>query len=92
MAEPLKLFFDGALVRKLGGMLRAAEPGFDEKRFVAAASSGLGARERMDRGRHIAAAMARFLPTDFAAAADVLVRSLGAELERTEDKAMAPFL
>jgi 3-methyladenine DNA glycosylase AlkC len=92
MADALKTFFDGRAVRRIAAMLHAADPGFPVARFVAEASRGLEDLELLDRGRHIAAAMARALPDDFEQAAEVIVRSLGSSLAAGEGNGMAPFL
>lgn len=73
-------------------MITTADPDFPADRFVARALEGYEALELLDRGRKIADALAENLPPDYAAAVDVLVRSLGPPLERTEGNGMAPFL
>ena len=92
MAEPLKAHFDGAVVRRIGAMLRSAHAAFPERRFVAEATKGLRGLELVDRARHVAAAMRRTLPADFHEAARILVASLGPTLDRTEGFGMAVFL
>jgi 3-methyladenine DNA glycosylase AlkC len=79
MAEQLKHFFSPDLVRRLAADLAAAEPAFPVDRFVADATSGLAALELMDRGRHIARALAAHLPPRYPDALAVLLRSLRAE-------------
>jgi 3-methyladenine DNA glycosylase AlkC len=93
MAEQLKHFFSPALVRRLAGELAAAEPAFPTAAFVAQAAAGLDELELLDRGRHIAAALAAHLPADYPAALAVLLRSLGAEHASDEllGAGMAPF-
>jgi 3-methyladenine DNA glycosylase AlkC len=92
MADSLKAFFDGQVVRRIATMLRAAWPAFPERRFVAEATEGLDALELMDRARHITRAMHRALPADFEHAARLLEDSLGPVLERTEGHGMSVFL
>jgi 3-methyladenine DNA glycosylase AlkC len=89
----LKSFFSPALVRRLGADLARAEPAFGARAFVKDACVGLNRLELLDRGRHIAAAMAKHLPTDYAAAIDVLLRSLGPVHASDEllGVGMAPF-
>lgn len=91
MAEPLKRFFDARLVRDIAESLRGAYPRLDVRRFVADATRGLDALELVARGGHVADVMHRHLPQDFKTAADILERSLGPELDRTEGFGMAPF-
>jgi len=93
MAEPLKTFFSRALVQRLANDLHRVDPRFDTKAFTARATKGLEALELMDRGRHIAVALAEHLPADYPEAIDVLVRSLGPEHATDElvGAGMAPF-
>jgi 3-methyladenine DNA glycosylase AlkC len=93
VADALKTFFNPALVRRLGGDLAAAMPGFAEDAFVAQATKGLGALELLDRGRHIMTAMRAHLPADYPRAVEVIVRSLGAPhvSDELEGAGMAPF-
>lgn len=91
MAEPLKLFFDRALVAQLGASLKAAYPAFAEDSFVGQASRGLNGLELLDRARHIASALHKHLPADFEQACEVLHRSLGPPLSGTESFGMAVF-
>ncbi|NUO51368.1 MAG: DNA alkylation repair protein, partial [Polyangiaceae bacterium] len=93
MAEPLKTFFSPALVRRLAGDLTRAEPTFPSRAFVKQATQGLDALELLDRGKHIAAALAAHLPSDYPQAVDILLRSLGPEHATDEllGLGMAPF-
>jgi 3-methyladenine DNA glycosylase AlkC len=90
--ESLKTFFDPGVVRRIAAMLRTAWPAFPESRFVAEATEGLDAHELMERARHLMRALHRALPTDFERAADILSRSLGPELERSENLGLTVFL
>ncbi len=93
MSDPLKTFFSPALVRRLAGDLVRVEPRFPVRAFVREASQGLDELELLDRGKHIAAVMARHLPAAYPAAIDVIVRSLGPEHAGDEllGVGMAPF-
>lgn len=93
MGEPLKTFFSGALVKRLALDIARVHPGFPVRAFTTDASRGLDALELLDRGRHIAAALARHLPRSYPEALDVLVRSLGPEHATDEliGVGMAPF-
>jgi 3-methyladenine DNA glycosylase AlkC len=77
MAEQLKHFFSPALVARLAGDLAAAEPTFPAAAFAAQASRGLEELELLDRGRHIARALADHLPPHYPDALAVLLRALG---------------
>ena len=93
MADALKTFFSPALVRRLAADLVCVHPGFPVRRFVKDACDGLGALELLDRGRHIAGALGRHLPSAYPDAIDVLLRSLGPEHATDEllGVGMAPF-
>lgn len=93
MAEPLKTFFSPSLVRRLAADVAQVHPAFPARRFVADASAGLEALELLDRGRHIARALASHLPAAYPDAVAVLLRSLGPEHASDEllGAGMAPF-
>jgi 3-methyladenine DNA glycosylase AlkC len=93
MADQLKTFFSPALVRRLAESIRSVHPTFDSKAFVWSATRGLDELELLDRGKHIATTLARHLPTDYAEAVAILLRSLGPAHETDEliGAGMAPF-
>ncbi len=93
MAEPLKTFFSPELVRRLAGDLSRVQPSFPSRRFVKRACDGLEELELLDRGKHIARALAENLPDSYPDAIDVLLRSLGPRHARDEliGVGMAPF-
>jgi 3-methyladenine DNA glycosylase AlkC len=91
VAEPLKTFFDEALVRSLAEDL--ARAGLRTDGFVAEATAGLDALELTPRAHHIAEAVRRRLPADPAAALRALVSTFG-PLHATDELlgvGMAPF-
>lgn len=93
MAEPLKTFFSPALVRRLAADVARAHPAFSERGFIKKATAGLDELELLDRGKHIAMALAQHLPPAYPDAIDVLLRSLGPEHAADEliGVGMAPF-
>jgi 3-methyladenine DNA glycosylase AlkC len=93
VADALKSFFSPALVRGLADDLARADPAFPARAFVRAATAGLDQLELLERGRHIAAALAAHLPAAYPDAIDVLLRSLGPEHASDElvGAGMAPF-
>lgn len=95
MAEPftLKSFFSPELVRRLAADLARVHPSFPRRAFVADACAGLDGLELLDRGRHIAAALAEHLPQRYEEAIEVLLGSLGPEHATDEllGVGMAPF-
>jgi 3-methyladenine DNA glycosylase AlkC len=93
MADTLKGFFSPALVRRLAKDIARVHPDFPQHAFVRTATKGLEELELLDRGRHIARALAMHLPQEYAEAIDVLVRSLGPEHASDEllGLGMAPF-
>ncbi len=92
MAEPLKRFFDADRVRAIGAMFAAVHAPFPRARFEAEAADGLDALELMGRASHIAAALARALPTDRVEALRVVVASLGTPLPEGDGWGMGPFV
>ena len=93
MAEPLKAFFSPALVRRLAADVAVAYPSFAGRAFIRRACAGLEDYELLDRGKHIARALAEHLPQPYPRAVGVLVRSLGPEHASDEliGAGMAPF-
>lgn len=93
MAASLKTFFSPALVRRMAADLLRAHPAFPARRFVRRATTGLARLELVDRGRHIARALAQCLPQPYPKAVAVLLRSLGPEHATDEllGAGMAPF-
>ena len=93
MAAALKTFFSPALVRRLADDLVRAYPAFRKDAFIKSATAGLQRLELLDRGRHIARALASHLPPAYSEAIDVLLRSLGPEHPGDEliGAGMAPF-
>jgi len=90
MAEPLKDKFGEEMVHRLGRELVAVYPRFDVDTFTAQALDGYHDLELLPRCRHIAAAMADHLPHDQAEAIDIVVASLGPELENCDPADAAP--
>jgi len=91
MADRLKDFFDEGVVRSIARDLRSAHAELDERAFVAACMKDLAALELTARGGRVAEVMREHLPRDFARAAEIIVRSLGPELDRTEGFGLAPL-
>jgi 3-methyladenine DNA glycosylase AlkC len=93
VAEALKTFFSPALVRRLAADLARAEPSFPSGAFIRQATRGLDDLELLDRGKHIARALAAHLPPHYPDAIGVLLRSLGPEHATDElvGAGMAPF-
>jgi 3-methyladenine DNA glycosylase AlkC len=91
--EPLKTFFSRPLVRRLATGITRVHPPFRGDRFVKDACAGLEALELLDRGRHIARALAKHLPPSYPEAVAVLLASLGPEHASDEliGVGMAPF-
>ena len=85
MPEALKKFFDAARVKRIAAQIRSASPEFPEREFVRFATSGLEWLELLERARLIAAALAKTLPAEFPKAAEILIRSLGPELDPHKD-------
>jgi 3-methyladenine DNA glycosylase AlkC len=93
VAGTLKQFFCAALVKRLAADILRVHPSFPARRFEQQACAGLGRLELLDRGRHIARALAAHLPPEYPKAVGVLLRSLGPEHATDEllGAGMAPF-
>lgn len=91
MPPAMKAFFDGRRVERLADELAAAWPPFPREAFVADATRGLARLELLDRGRHVAKALARTLPADYPQALAIVVRALGPPLASAEGNGMEPF-
>jgi 3-methyladenine DNA glycosylase AlkC len=91
MAEKLKNLLNAQVVRSIAKDLRGTHPPFRDGPFVKACLAGLEELELTQRARHIADAMHLHLPRPFAAAAAVLVDSLGPELTRSDQFGLAPL-
>ena len=81
MAEPLKHQFGPAVVQRLAGEIRRVHPAFDHVGFMRDSLDGFEALELLDRGRHLGRMLHRHLPSDFAAAVDLLLETLPAVRE-----------
>jgi 3-methyladenine DNA glycosylase AlkC len=92
VAEPLKLQYGPEIPRTIARMITSAHPAFSAQAFIDDALDGYDALDLVARGRHIAEALHRHLPSHYPEAADILRASLGPRLERTENFGMAPFL
>ena len=92
MGERLKDHFGPDVPARIADMIAGVEPSFPAEQFVAESLEEYEELELLDRSRAIAAALARALPRDYPEAADILVRSLGPPLERTDGNGMGPFL
>lgn len=91
MAAELKHILDEASVRLLAGELRRVLPSFPKEAFVKAGLKGLADLALMARAWHIADALQAHLPGPFAAAAGILVASLGPKPVPGEGTAQSPL-
>lgn len=90
MAEPLKNHFGTEIIDRIAADLAAVHDSFDSAGFRTAAVAGFDELELMDRGRHIAAAMADYLPADRGRALDLVVESFGPELDNSDPTVSSP--
>jgi 3-methyladenine DNA glycosylase AlkC len=91
MAQPLKESFDARVVRGIAHDLAHVHRGLRPDRFVAECLRGFDELELVARARRVAEVMHRHLPTQFPAAAEIIVASLGPERAETEGSGMTPF-
>ena len=93
MAATLKSFFGREVVEQIAGAVAAVHPAFARAAFVADALRGLSSKELLARGAHVAGALRRHLPEGYPEAVEILVRSLGPELDAPDvsGQGMTPF-
>ena len=92
MAEPLKNMFGSDVPVRIGESISAIAPDFDQDRFLTLALDGFDDLELTPRARHIADALADTLPSDRKRALEILIASLGPEIEGQELTGMDGFL
>ena len=92
MAEPLKNHFGADVPPTIAAMISAVHPAFPVKAFLRDALKGYDALELMPRGRHIAKALRRHLPDDYAMAIAILLASASQPVKRDAASGMASFL
>ena len=90
MAEPLKNMFGPEMVHRTAAAIASIHEDFDVQAFTSSALAGFEDLELTPRCRQIADAMAAFLPEDRGQAIDIIVDSLGPELENCDPDDAAP--
>jgi 3-methyladenine DNA glycosylase AlkC len=90
MADALKNSFNADTVLRIATELRGAHPSLDVADFARRAAA-FGERGLTDRARLVSAVMRDALPREAPAALAVIVRSLGAPLDRTEGFGFSVF-
>src|SRR5690606_22020197 len=78
MAEPLIAQYGADIPVRIANTLTQAYPGFNAPAFIADCLQGYQALNLMQRGAHIADALHRHLPTDYAKAIRIVLDSLHA--------------
>jgi 3-methyladenine DNA glycosylase AlkC len=91
MTEPLKNHFGPAIPQQIAAMVAAVHPPFNTRAFLRDALDGYLALELMPRGRHIARALHRHLPSDYPRAIKILLDSLAVPYAKPTYEAMAAF-
>lgn len=92
MAEPLKNQFGSDIPAIIAGKISQSFPEFKQDAFINDALDGYEALGLMPRGWKIARTLRRYLPSNYPAAAEILIASLGPKLDKAEGNGMAPFL
>jgi 3-methyladenine DNA glycosylase AlkC len=92
MAEPLKNSFGPEVPEKIARMIEAEYSSFDSDGFLARALGGYEELELTPRARQIAAALGEHLPADRRRALEILIGSLGPEIEGSELTGMDLFI
>jgi 3-methyladenine DNA glycosylase AlkC len=91
LAEPLKNQFGPEVIDSIAAMISGVYREFDAPAFVAACTDGFHDLELTARARHIAGAMAEYLPDDRQRALEILTSSLGPKIEEADLKGMDVF-
>ncbi len=91
MAEKLKHFFSEEVVCSIASEMCRVHSSFRKRPFVDACMAGLDDLELTTRAWHIADVMYDHLPRPFPAAAEILVASLGPEIQPTGENGLAPL-
>lgn len=89
--KPLKDLMDARLVGLISVSLKGVYPDFPVRRFKKLATDSLEELALTERAKLIADAMAACLPEDIVVASNIVVSSLGPELDQTEGNGLAPF-
>ncbi len=92
MAEPLLAQYGPDVPQAIAQMVAAVHPRFDSGAFLQDALSGYEALALMPRGKHIARALQRHLPQDYAQALPILLASAEQPHGRNPDLSLASFL
>jgi len=87
----LKTLIGPALARLIAESIADVYPKFDARAFQHTAEAGLDSLELKQRGAHVADALRAHLPSDFPAAAEILIKSMGPVLAETEGNGLATF-
>lgn len=87
----LAVLLDRPAIDCLARNIAGVHPDFDGAGFRRAAAAGLGPLAILDRGRHLAAALRRFLPPRYEDAVGVLLKSLTPPLAATESFGLGVF-
>lgn len=88
---PLKEVLNETAVQQLGENLHYVYESFDQAAFAKDSLDGIEPLSITKRSEHIAEAMRKYLPDNYADAVGIMLKSLTAPLEKTEDNGLAPF-
>lgn len=91
MAEPLKNSFGADVPGHISDMVAAVYPAFDRGEFMAACLAGYDDLELTPRAHRISDALGVHLPADRARSLEIIVASLGPEIETAELSGMEGF-
>lgn len=91
MAEQLRHFYDGRIVRSIARDLRRVYTRFDTADFSRECLAALDELSLTERAAHIAEVMRRHLPKNAQKAIELLIDSLGPPLVSSEAFGMEPF-
>lgn len=88
---PLKMVLDKEAVQQLGENLLYVHGQFDKASFIKHGLDGIEPLSITERSKHISEAMRKHLPSTYAVALEIILKSLTGPLEKTEANGLAPM-
>ncbi len=92
MAEPLKNQFGPDIPERIAGMICSIYSDFNSTGFIRDSLKGYEPLGLTQRGRQIADCLYHYLPANYMEAIDILINSLGPQIDEPDHPGMAPFL
>lgn len=88
---PLKELLGKVAIEQLATNIEIVYPDFPRKKFVGDCLQQIETLSLTQRSHHIACMLKRHLPTPYSKALNILLQTIGPELEKTSDNGLAPM-